>query len=436
MTRARESARRGDVAAAEADYGRAVSEAFATRDLFEDRDARISFTASADEVFDDYIDFLIASQRPIDAFLVADGSRALELVDSPTSPWRTNDRPGATRTSIAELQKALSAQAAIIEYRMLASHAVAWVLRRDSIHLVELPSSLAGLLRRIHGTGPSLDIETLSALYDHLLRPIAPHLLQASSIAIIADDELEKVPFAALYDRSRRTHFVSLFASTLVPSARLFISSAARFNRLSRQEDRVVLVCPNDPASSSLRQASREIDGIATGFPGAMILRGVQMTAADVLNTAEGATIFHYAGHGAAWANGEASSGGLVLGSESHERLTPTDIVNAQFPRLRLAFLNACETDSGSIYKSEGSVTIARSFFATGVPVVVAALWPVDDRVAGEISRHFYRHFRNGLSPAEALRQAQLAAMRDHIGSRADWAAFRVVGAGLPTNTY
>jgi CHAT domain-containing protein len=121
----------------------------------------------------------------------------------------------------------------------------------------------------------------------------------------------------------------------------------------------------------------------------------------------------------------------LLLGDRSSDRLAPPDVLTARLPQMRIVFLAACDTDTGPIYKSEGSATVARAFFAAGVPVVVATLWPVDDDIGAQITRDFYRHLRRGLDPAAALREAQLEAMSRPTGSRTDWAAFRVIGAGI-----
>src|SRR5206468_10503622 len=106
-------------------------------------------------------------------------------------------------------------------------------------------------------------------------------------------------------------------------------------------------------------------------------------------------------------------------------RLGMADIAGASFPRLRLVYLSACETDRGPILKSEGSITIARSFFAAGVPVVVGTLWPIDDQAARLAARTFHQHLLRGDTPAEALRQAQLMLASQGWKFR-DWATLRL----------
>lgn len=80
----------------------------------------------------------------------------------------------------------------------------------------------------------------------------------------------------------------------------------------------------------------------------------------------------------------------------------------------------------------EGSLSLARAFLAAGVPVVIASLWPVDDRETARLFSRFYRNLRDGGEVLDALRQAQLETLnleRDRPGSA--WAAFELIG-GMP----
>jgi CHAT domain-containing protein len=107
-----------------------------------------------------------------------------------------------------------------------------------------------------------------------------------------------------------------------------------------------------------------------------------------------------------------------------------SEIVGAELPELRLVYLSACETDRGPILKSEGSITIARSFFAAGVPVVIGTLWPIDDEAARIAALTFHERLLRGDTPAESLRQAQLFLASQGWTFR-DWATLRLVGAGV-----
>jgi LPXTG-motif cell wall-anchored protein len=79
----------------------------------------------------------------------------------------------------------------------------------------------------------------------------------------------------------------------------------------------------------------------------------------------------------------------------------------------------------------EGTIGLTTAFLSAGVPVVVASMWPVDDRVTAIIMRSFYRHLASGEPVATALRLAQLEASRSsRYAHPFYWAGFTVVGDG------
>lgn len=96
----------------------------------------------------------------------------------------------------------------------------------------------------------------------------------------------------------------------------------------------------------------------------------------------------------------------------------------------QLVVLSGCRTALGEEIRSEGLIGLTRAFMYAGVPRVVATLWAVPDRPTAALMEHFYHGlFRQRLTPAAALRQAQQTLMRErqwrdpHI-----WAAFVLQG--------
>jgi CHAT domain-containing protein len=99
--------------------------------------------------------------------------------------------------------------------------------------------------------------------------------------------------------------------------------------------------------------------------------------------------------------------------------------------KARLAVLSACETGSGRILSGEGVLGLSSAFLGAGVPVVVASLWPVDDRVTTILMERFYEGLSRGNDPATALAVAQTAVQsRPATAHPFHWAGFVVVGDG------
>lgn len=95
-----------------------------------------------------------------------------------------------------------------------------------------------------------------------------------------------------------------------------------------------------------------------------------------------------------------------------------------------LVVLSACRTALGQEIRGEGLVGLVRGFMYAGSPRVVASLWDVRDDATTELMHRFYAAMiRDGLTPAAALRTAQLS-MSKHPRWRAPyfWAGFALQG--------
>jgi CHAT domain-containing protein len=429
FARARHTARRGETTAAERDYRAALDETEASREKIDERQMRMSFTATADEIADGYIDFLLQQHRERDAFETADRIRLRELTDSPTARWGSSFAGAFLPT----LQASLPAGSALVEYRVLEKSIIVWVVSANAFRTVVLPASMTAIKPALAALESDARDDTLkttaSLLYDTLLRRLDPLLKDSSTLVIVPDDDLERVPFSALYDRLHGRYVVQTRATIVAPSAALFVQSVARSRERANDRGRMVVVQAAAGGGNlpSLPEAAAEAQSIARLYPNTQLIETSGAAGSTILSRVGEASFLQFVGH-TSLAGGAVRA--LRLGDAPQAQVGNADIMAAKLPKLRLVYLSACETDNGPILKSEGSITIARSFFAAGVPVVVGTLWPVDDAAARIAALSFHEHLRRGNTPAESLRQAQLSLLsRDQ--SRADWAAFRVIGAGI-----
>jgi CHAT domain-containing protein len=95
---------------------------------------------------------------------------------------------------------------------------------------------------------------------------------------------------------------------------------------------------------------------------------------------------------------------------------------------LDLIILSACETAVGD---DQASMGLAGAAVQAGARSAIASLWQVNDSGTVELMKNFYSSFRDGQGKAEALRNAQLALIRQG-GDFADpgiWSAFALLGA-------
>jgi CHAT domain-containing protein/Tfp pilus assembly protein PilF len=95
-----------------------------------------------------------------------------------------------------------------------------------------------------------------------------------------------------------------------------------------------------------------------------------------------------------------------------------------------LVVLSACNTGLGKDVKGEGLIGLTRGFMYAGAGGVAASLWKVDDDATAELMKYFYEGmFKRGLTPAAALREAQLGVWKQkRWHAPYYWAAFVIQG--------
>jgi len=176
----------------------------------------------------------------------------------------------------------------------------------------------------------------------------------------------------------------------------------------------------------SLPSAEHDIRAIAKRFPGTLVLTDANADPQRVAAAMREMELFHFAGHAVV---DEERPGRSALIMSNGLPWQASAIAAERLTRAPLVVLAACSTGAGRV-TSDGTASIARAFLLAGSHAAVATLWPVDDRVASEISGSFYRLLESGSSARNALSAAQRAVIHrpsSHAGY--DWAAFQFIGS-------
>lgn len=188
---------------------------------------------------------------------------------------------------------------------------------------------------------------------------------------------------------------------------------------------------------SRLPFSREEADAIASLSPKDTLMEATDFQANRAIATGDELAryrIVHFATHGLLNSEHPELSG-LVLslvdesGNPQDGFLRMNDIYNLRLPA-DLIVLSACQTALGKEIKGEGLVGLTRGFMYAGAQRVVASLWQVDDLATSELMKRFYRGMvKEGLRPAQALRQAQLEIQKQkRWSSPYFWAAFTIQG--------
>jgi CHAT domain-containing protein/tetratricopeptide (TPR) repeat protein len=95
--------------------------------------------------------------------------------------------------------------------------------------------------------------------------------------------------------------------------------------------------------------------------------------------------------------------------------LTGQDVEAVDLGGCEVAVLSTCQTALGDLKGTQGVLGLQRSFHAAGVQTLVTSLWGVHDAATLVLMEEFYSRLwgKPKLTKLEALRQAQLAILRD-----------------------
>lgn len=227
----------------------------------------------------------------------------------------------------------------------------------------------------------------------------------ATGVTLIGCGPIGAAPLhAATWDEGEQRCLLDDLNVRYAPSATVCAAARRRAEPAVEQPRLVVLADP----TSDLSAARAEADEIRRHFPDDR----VDVAIADAADRgfleqhAAGATHLHFASHG------EAS---LLEGGDAAVRLADGPVPAAELaalrcPHLRLAVISACQSGmSDTSQLPDEVVSVGAVMLAAGSASAVASLWSVHSFATAMLMTRFYDElFVHGLSPAEALRQAQL----------------------------
>jgi CHAT domain-containing protein len=427
-----------------------------------------------------------AARQDIDRLLAEyEDARSAVRAASPRYASLTQPQP----LDLARIQReVLDDDTLLLEYALGQEKSYVWAVTRDTMVSAALPARarIEAAARRLHelmGSGYRAERTVqarleAAALSRMILGPVAAQLGR-KRLLVVAEGALQYVPFAALPAPgsgagrplvARHEIVQAPSASALAvlrrdvagraPAARavavladpVLETSDPRVRRTAREGRGEDAAAGDGRASQDLARSAdetgvtrlrrlrftrSEADRIVALAGGAPALKAVDFEASRAtVQRADLADyrIVHFATHGLL-NNQHPALSGLVLslvtpdGQPQDGFLRLHDVFNLKLGA-DLVVLSACRTALGADVRGEGLVGLTRGFWYAGAPRVMASLWDVRDQATAELMRRFYRRLlRDGLRPAAALRQAQLAMMKEERwASPYYWAGFVLQG--------
>jgi CHAT domain-containing protein len=337
---------------------------------------------------------------------------------------------GGRTVAVHELQRVLPADAALIAFAQFEGRLQIWVARRDGLVARTVPLSatraavlVASHLREIRA---ETAVPAASAqLYDLLLRPLARELAGIERLIVVADAPYNRIALAGLWDARRRSFVVEQHSLVVVPSASAFMWAMTRPLAPGNAGTRhASFVGPSDSQRSVVAggisaaygpdrtRAPRSVTG--TRFQQEMAVSDIVHVAGTVVPNNE------FPGLSSVAVAGEP-------GSRESGVIFARDFAAAR-PRARLVAMEGTTSPAAAI-SGEGPLGFARGLIAAGVPTIVT---PITDIAEASVERtwvDFHRNYAGGISAADSLRRAQIAALHESQNRPGPWAALTVFGS-------
>ena len=458
--------KRGDAAATEEELKEVLSLYEQHRQNIEDESSRNNFFDSEQGIYDIAMGFAyFKRQDHRRAFDYSEMSRARSLLDAVSMPSGKllEDKLPSVRLprstpplDLGQIQSRLPGKTQLLQYSVLNDRLLIWVvsgadLKSYSVEIGReaLDNKVSDYLRSLAGgryADQANDYKARSAeLYNLLIKPVESLLDKDAEICIIPDKALNRLPFASLISPTTGKYLIEERVIFTSPSANMFIVASDRARQKEGLQTERLLAVGNPqfdgarfPGLKDLPWAAAQAAEIKAFYPNSIVLLDRYAREHDVRRLMEWADVAHFAMHLVADERSPMLSMLPLAGEENPSSkdndgvLQTFEFYNVNLSRLRLVVLSACQTGIERYYKGEGAISLARPFQAAGIPLVIASLWPVESFTSKELMVAFHKHRKgDGLSTAQALRQAQLDMIRSNsteLRNPYNWAAYTVIG--------
>jgi len=303
--------------------------------------------------------------------------------------------------------------------------------------LIHHPSSAGAAIATMRGVTLSPDVSRPSDgasltrlsedLYSILIAPIETKLKGRKKLAVIANAELNYLPFQVLGQAQANGKFRMLIDDWSV----FYVMRMKVFTDAKSGREKLRIAAFGN-ADSSLPNAEIEVKELKKLYADATVYVRNQATKERVLSLPNTYSAIHFATHGIL-DYGNIDNSYLVLAPQSTDpasgRLTIDEVTQmTNLYNTRLVTLSACNTAIGKEMIRGWLINPANAFLRSGVRTVVASLWQVDDAATGLLMKEFYRNLKT-MEAVDALRNAQMVLMRDpKFVQPYYWAGFVLLG--------
>jgi len=287
----------------------------------------------------------------------------------------------------------------------------------------------------VPGNTPEV-LEAAQKVYGWLIKPLEPFLEQSSQVetlVFVLDGPLRNIPMAVLYD-GKQYLIEKNYAIAVAPRVKLFSPKRSE-QRLYVQTGGVAIPQVIDGTTfPEIEKLKEELERISQKITTSKPLLNEDFTKPNIKMQLQAGNFsaIHWKTHGVFSSNPEqtfiVAYNDRILAQDLNS-LMQTGSSSGVRP-LELLVLSACETAQGDDRAVLGLAGIA---VRTGARSVLSTLWVAKDAPNTEFMVRFYEELsKPGMTKAQAVRQAQLALLKEY-GYTAPhiWATYVLVGNWL-----
>ncbi|MDJ1180419.1 CHAT domain-containing protein [Roseofilum sp. BLCC_M91] len=316
-----------------------------------------------------------------------------------------------------------------------------FLLTRDSFQVVQTPLDAEKFNQLVQRYPQQLEnrhkdsLTTSRDLYYILIRPIEDQLnaYNPEHLSIIATGQLRYIPFESLNDRETKQFLIEKY-----PINYLTRLSPTPSNPQTRNNSRRLLAFGNpkpDPPLD-LPGTEAEVNTITQLFRNSQGYLHQSATLDQFKTQAPKFPFLHLATHGCfqdqpcqfeSEENGKTDTATLAANTILFaDRQWPIqDAALLGLTDTRLIALSACQTAREADLEGNSISGVAYLFERAGAQAVMASLWQAEDRYTKELMSDFYQYITEGMTQAQALRQAKLNQLKHHPHI---WSPFILIG--------
>ncbi len=432
-------------------FQRSLASFESQRAAVRDETLRLSFLGNVDTLFEDYADFLVATNRPDKALHVLDRSRARALEEGLGDRFAPKSASRLRPEDLRALSRALGAT--LLFYALGAERSYLWTITADAIRLSVLPSRTeiqaraTGYRKLLLATRTTNDPIAAASpdglwLFERLVAPAADLIPPQAKVYLFPDTDLYGLNFETLLRRDATgIHYwiedVTLTTASSLKLLAVFAKRAAANPHRRSATDRDLLLIGDPLAAGSdfpaLANASLEIQKVGAHFAldrQSVAARDLAVPTAYAASGPNRYRFIHFVAHGRMSRSNPLESA-VVLSPPADDpesfMLYAHDIV-PQPLTADLVTVSACYGSGERAYAGEGLIGLAWAFLRAGSHHVISALWEVDDASTPRLMDALYERLTHGAEPGDALRAAKLELLRTGGPTRKPryWAAFQL----------